>query len=53
MNKCILFSLGLARDGVTNEKVNLKQMVKSNKNLRKVRATDRARECRRDREESK
>lgn len=35
MNKCILFSLGLARAGATNEKKkkkkNLKQMVKSNK----------------------
>ena len=35
MNKCILFSLGLAGAGATNEKMNLKQMVKSNKKNRR------------------
>lgn len=36
MNKCILFSLGLAGAGAWNkEKMNLKQMVKSNKQSRR------------------
>lgn len=47
MNKCILFSLGLARAGATNEKKkNLKQMVKSNKKKQRegARQSDRATE---------
>lgn len=43
MNKCILFSLGLAGAGAWNkEKMNLKQMVKSNKQTRRRVQAERA-----------
>lgn len=50
MNKCILFSLALARARAINEKMNLKQMVKSSKKSRRRGLTER--EPQRQREET-